>query len=130
MPGGDRTGPMGAGPRTGRAAGYCAGYGMPGYANPYGGVGYGRDWAGGRGWGRGFRRGFGGMRRGAGGYGFEPPYYGGPVSAPAWGPGTIPPDAGSEVQDLKAQVKYYSALLRDLKKRLDEIEPTKDTAEC
>ncbi|MCF7709262.1 MAG: DUF5320 domain-containing protein, partial [Verrucomicrobia bacterium] len=31
MPGGDRTGPMGAGPRSGRAAGYCAGFGAPGY---------------------------------------------------------------------------------------------------
>ncbi len=37
MPGGDGTGPMGLGPMTGRAAGYCAGYGMPGYMNPYGG---------------------------------------------------------------------------------------------
>jgi hypothetical protein len=34
MPGGDRTGPAGAGPMTGRAAGYCAGYGVPGYVNP------------------------------------------------------------------------------------------------
>ena len=33
MPGGDRTGPMGMGPRTGRAAGFCSGYGFPGYAN-------------------------------------------------------------------------------------------------
>ena len=32
MPGGDRTGPMGQGPMTGRGAGYCAGFGMPGYA--------------------------------------------------------------------------------------------------
>ena len=46
MPRGDGTGPGGMGPLTGRAAGYCAGYAMPGYANPYGGrfaagVGYG-----------------------------------------------------------------------------------------
>jgi len=38
MPRGDGTGPLGMGPMTGRAAGYCAGYGMPGYMNP----GYGR----------------------------------------------------------------------------------------
>lgn len=58
MPGGDGTGPMGQGPRTGRAAGYCAGYDMPGYANPlprrgYGGRGSGhggRMGGGGRGW--------------------------------------------------------------------------------
>jgi hypothetical protein len=37
MPRGDRTGPAGMGPMTGRAAGYCAGYDMPGYMNPYGG---------------------------------------------------------------------------------------------
>jgi len=34
MPWGDGTGPMGMGPMTGRAAGFCAGYGVPGYANP------------------------------------------------------------------------------------------------
>lgn len=37
MPGGDGTGPMGMGPMSGRAAGYCAGYPVPGFANPYGG---------------------------------------------------------------------------------------------
>jgi len=36
MPGGDRTGPAGMGPMTGRAAGYCAGYPVPGYMNPAG----------------------------------------------------------------------------------------------
>lgn len=34
MPRGDGTGPWGFGPGTGRAAGYCAGYPVPGYANP------------------------------------------------------------------------------------------------
>jgi len=34
MPGGDRTGPTGMGPMTGRTAGYCAGYPLPGYMNP------------------------------------------------------------------------------------------------
>ena len=33
MPKGDKTGPVGMGPMTGRAAGYCAGYDMPGYTN-------------------------------------------------------------------------------------------------
>lgn len=33
MPGGDRTGPVGMGPRTGRGAGFCAGYGIPGFMN-------------------------------------------------------------------------------------------------
>ncbi|OPX32826.1 MAG: hypothetical protein B1H40_01530 [Candidatus Latescibacteria bacterium 4484_181] len=37
MPLGNGTGPMGLGPMTGRAAGYCAGYPVPGFMNPYGG---------------------------------------------------------------------------------------------
>ena len=53
MPKGDRTGPQGAGPMTGRAAGYCTGYPVSGYMNPV--PGYGRGW--GRGRGRGWRRG-------------------------------------------------------------------------
>jgi hypothetical protein len=39
MPGGDGTGPGGMGPMTGRAAGFCAGFPAPGYANPVGGRG-------------------------------------------------------------------------------------------
>ncbi|NCC61118.1 MAG: hypothetical protein EOM12_09275 [Verrucomicrobiae bacterium] len=58
MPGGDRTGPMGQGPMSGRGAGYCAGNNQPGWTSaPMGG---GRAWGGGqgggRGWGRGARR--------------------------------------------------------------------------
>jgi len=56
MPGGDRTGPMGAGPMTGRAAGYCAGYPGPGSMNVIGGRGFGGG-GGGRG-GRGRRNRF------------------------------------------------------------------------
>lgn len=33
MPRGDGTGPVGAGPMTGRGAGFCAGYSVPGYMN-------------------------------------------------------------------------------------------------
>jgi len=40
MPGGDGTGPMGMGPRSGRAAGYCSGYAMPGFANLWPGRGF------------------------------------------------------------------------------------------
>lgn len=58
MPGGDRTGPMGQGPMSGRDAGYCVGSNQPGWTTaPMGG---GRAWCGGRGgrrgWGRGARR--------------------------------------------------------------------------
>ncbi|HRT63051.1 MAG TPA: DUF5320 domain-containing protein [Syntrophales bacterium] len=56
MPRGDGTGPAGLGPMTGRAAGFCAGYSVPGYMNP--------AW----GWGRG--RGFGFFGRGGRGFGY------------------------------------------------------------
>jgi hypothetical protein len=65
MPGGDRTGPWGLGPMTGRRAGYCMGFSTPGFANPYGyrmGFGYGR------GMGMGFGRRGGRFR----GYAFGP----------------------------------------------------------
>lgn len=53
MPGGDRTGPMGQGPMTGRSAGFCSGNRMPGA-----GAGWNRgsrgpsnwNFRGGRGW--------------------------------------------------------------------------------
>ena len=46
MPRGNRTGPMGMGPRTGRGMGYCSGYTVPGYAHgaPMGGRGRGMGW--------------------------------------------------------------------------------------
>jgi hypothetical protein len=57
MPRGDKTGPQGLGSKTGREAGYCAGYSVPGYMNPtnsYGrGLGRGRGGGRGRGFGRG-----------------------------------------------------------------------------
>lgn len=63
MPWGDRTGPAGQGPRTGRGLGYCNGYNQPGYVTSPGfgrGYGFGRGaWGWGRGgfgygWGRGW----------------------------------------------------------------------------
>ncbi|MCP4726477.1 MAG: DUF5320 domain-containing protein [bacterium] len=41
MPRGDRTGPGRAGPLTGRAAGFCAGFKAPGYSNHTGGRNFG-----------------------------------------------------------------------------------------
>lgn len=56
MPGGNGTGPLGMGPRTGRGAGYCTGNSAPGYMNAigrcFGGWGRGGQGGGrGRGWG-------------------------------------------------------------------------------
>ena len=126
MPRGDRTGPLGMGPMTGRAAGYCAGYPVPGYMNPSGGRGIGMAW--GRGYGRGGGRGFG---RGFGvpvplGY---PDYSAGaPYVAPyAPTPGFDAPyapvsDPGSELDALKQQADYLVDTLDGIKKRIEELE--------
>ena len=124
MPRGDRTGPLGMGPMTGRAAGYCAGYPTPGYMNPYGGRGMGMAW--GRGFGRGGGRGFGR------GYGFARDY-----PAYQWGAPYVPPytpvadfdapyvpasDPGRELDVLKQQAEYLVDTLDGIKKRIDELE--------
>ena len=111
MPFGDRTGPQGLGPMTGRAAGYCAGYPVPGYMNPApgrGGWGRGGGWSAGRGRGRG--RGFG-WRATAWG---APPYWGTPY-APGYGP-------QEEAAALKDQARYFEEALQDIKQRIEEIE--------
>ena len=67
MPGGDRTGPMGQGPRTGRGAGYCGPNDQPGFATAggRGGFGFGFGRGRGRGFGRGRGRGFGFFSQGS-----------------------------------------------------------------
>jgi len=59
MPRGDGTGPDGRGRMTGRGAGYCAGYNVPGYvsAGTARGLGLARGFRGGRGAGAGSRAG-------------------------------------------------------------------------
>ena len=58
MPSGDKTGPSGLGPMTGRAAGYCTGTPVPGFMNPIRGYGRGRGRGRGLRMGRGFDRGW------------------------------------------------------------------------
>jgi hypothetical protein len=82
MPFGDGTGPLGLGPMTGRGAGFCAGFGRPGFASPMPSYqypyGYGHltsvwprwGYGFGRGLGRGFGRGFGHGWRRWGPYGY------------------------------------------------------------
>ncbi len=105
MPGGDGTGPQGLGPRTGRAAGYCAQYPVPGYANPNLGRGFYR------GGGRGRRNlyyatGLTGWQRGA--YSYPPPV----VQA-------IPKE--QEVAELKNEAEYLENELKAINKRIQEI---------
>lgn len=98
MPGGDRTGPMGAGPMTGRGMGYCGGYQRPGVYNPI---------AGGRGW-----FGFG---RGGGGFGWRNRYYA--TGIPGW----VAPTPEQETADLKAQADLLKSQMDAIQRRLDEI---------
>jgi len=79
MPRGDRTGPNGMGPMTGRAAGYCAGNDEAGWTTAPGAFGRGFRRAGRMGAGFGRRRGGFGPGRGfaygpgpRGGYGYAP----------------------------------------------------------
>lgn len=108
MPRGDGTGPMGYGQLTGRRMGYCAGYDMPGFANP-GNFGFGR----GRGGGRGMA-----WRRGG---------WGGPAAYPV-----VPPVAPQVAQapdsnQLKGQIDALERSLAALKQQLEAME--KESAE-
>jgi hypothetical protein len=122
MPGGDRTGPLGMGPRTGRAAGYCGGYDTPGYANPFPrGGGFNRPRYYGGGGGRGHRHWF--YATGL------PGYVRAAQGIPAWGgaagpgpyapPPTVP---GDELEILKSQAEYLNKALSDIKSRIDKLE--------
>ena len=128
MPGGDRTGPMGGGPMTGRRAGYCTGNPVPGYANPIPGVGFG-----GRGGGR------GGGGRGGGGRGWRNWFYAtgltgwqraagvvpgvAPVVPPVV-PLATPPIMGreQEIDLLKRQAEGLAGALEELNRRMAELE--------
>jgi len=120
MPAGDRTGPAGWGPMTGRGLGYCAGYGAPGYASPAPGMGRGRGaWGAGRGWGGGGRRGWrhGYYATGLPGWartGYPP--FGG------YAPYPEPPSAEQETEFLKDQAEALKRELDAIARRLDELE--------
>lgn len=127
MPGGDGTGPGGMGPMTGRAAGYCAGYPVPGFMNPVGGRGYGGWGRGGGGWGRRnmfYATGLTGWQRA--GYGY-PAYggaapYGAPYGTPYGAPFAPAMTAQQELDGLKGQAEYFEDALDGIKKRIEELE--------
>jgi len=120
MPRGDGTGPMGLGPMTGRAAGYCAGYSVPGYMNPIPGRGYWGQARGGfgRGGGRGrsnwyYATGLPGWMRAAYGY----PAFGG------WAAPYGPELTGKEEIDmLKSQAEFLESQLQDVQGRISTLE--------
>ncbi len=128
MPLGDQTGPMGFGSMTGRAAGFCAGYGVPGYTNPVFGRGRGFGWGRGYGfrggWGRGFGRGFG--RAWAApypaysGYGYYPP------AAPTAPAAPASPTAQDELGALQRESEYLKTELDNINRRISELQSEKE----
>ncbi|MFC1782954.1 DUF5320 domain-containing protein [Planctomycetota bacterium] len=123
MPGGDRTGPAGLGPMTGRAVGYCAGYSAPGFHNPFPGRGF---WGWGRGGGRGrHRRFYPTVLLGRWHFGARFPAYSGaePYETP------IAPTLGQEqeLDMLKGQAKYFEEALGGIKERIAELEAESKT---
>ena len=110
MPLGDGTGPAGMGPMTGRGAGYCAGYSVPGYMNPYGG-----RFGSGMGWGRRFGPGY-----------FNPA---GTWAVPVGGYNPFPYTKDQEKQALENQVKFLESQIKAVQERIEKLdsEPDEET---
>ena len=114
---------MGMGPMTGRAAGYCAGQPVPGFANVPGGRGFAGG--GGRG-GRGRRNrfyatGLTGWQRAAAGM----PAFGGGQFAPAAQTGPAVSSAETKEQELgilKQQAENLQQQMKQLRERIEQLE--------
>jgi hypothetical protein len=98
MPGFDRTGPQGAGPRTGRGMGYCSGYYPAGVVNQATGF-----------------RGWFGFGRAGGGRGWRHRFFA--TGLPGW----VPPTQEQETADLNAQANWLKEQLDAIQKRLEEL---------
>lgn len=102
MPGGDRTGPTGTGPMTGRGAGLCAGTQLPGYMNSLPGRGPRLGRGAGRGW---CYRTY---------VPAEPHRFYNPA-----------PDKDAELEILKQQVRTFQSSLEGIQQRISELESGK-----
>ena len=112
MPGGNGTGPAGLGAMTGRGAGFCAGYAVPGYTNPAGRHRFlGRGRGGGRGWRNWFHA----------------------TGLPSWaranfrfsGPVTPTVATEQEVEGLKQQAEFLQNSLSQINERIEQLEKAK-----
>jgi hypothetical protein len=116
MPFGDGTGPLGLGPMTGRGAGYCAGFNIPGLIN---------NWVGRRLWGKGGGRGFYRRFRQTMPVAPEYPANNSPVNSGNFyvnGAGT----ADAELTELKAQAEYLKRSLEEISQRIGAFENRKE----
>ena len=109
MPFGDRTGPLGQGPMTGRGRGYCTGNATPGRFNAGPGRGMGRGGRGGRGWRNQFRA--------AGTNAWETP-----AAAPS-----APADRPQEIAALRSKIDELGSSLNEIRKRVEELSPAPET---
>ncbi|NLZ52300.1 MAG: DUF5320 domain-containing protein [Thermoanaerobacteraceae bacterium] len=111
MPRGDTTGPVGYGPMTGRRAGFCAGFPVPGFLNPMG-----------RYWGKGCGFGFYGR-------GFRHQFYN--TGLPSWARDVYPLGTvqdyyegyskESEVKALSQEAKFLKQELKAIEDRLEQL---------
>jgi Family of unknown function (DUF5320) len=120
MPFGNRIGPDELGPMTGRGAGYCAGYGMPGYMNPVGDLG---AWGSGLGFGRGRGRGHRNMYWATGLTGWQRAAMGYPAAYPHAAPApSVQPTAEQELSALRGQLKAMQEGINQVQARISELE--------
>lgn len=126
MPAGNGTGPWGMGPMSGRGAGFCAGFGMPGYMNPIPGRGFRLHQGSGGQVGMGFGSGRGSWGGRGGGRGRRNMFYA--TGVPGWarfGGSAAPypkPEPEMEKQALRDQAEALQEELEAVKKRLSELE--------
>lgn len=115
MPKGNGQGPNGRGPMTGRAAGFCANAGMPGYMNAPGN--------GGSGMGGGRERG-GGFGGGGRGWRIRVCTTGAPAGLRGGrGAAMLPePTPGEELEILKRQAEAFESGLAGLRQRIEELQ--------
>lgn len=112
------------GPMTGRAAGYCGGYGAPGWANQIRGRGLGLGW--GRqaygAWGRGRRHRYWAYATGVPDwvrYGYAPAW--GAPPAGAYAPYGTAPSREQETELLRQQAEWLKQQLDAIGQRIEEI---------
>jgi len=119
MPFGDRTGPQGLGPRTGRGAGYCSGFSGPGSMNPVPGRGYFGFGRGRGSWGLGRGRGLRNCYRATGFPGWATGGYGFPSFAPRF-------TSEEEMDILRGEAEYLKKQLNDIQNRISTLERSRE----